>query len=139
MEEEPGAFKHVGVEVGLGVQGAGSHPVRVCQAVLPFQLGQGIRSPGFQFGPGPAGFHHLGILLLVALSPVFHLVGQVPCVLVQAGDSGLGLFEDPLLPVGLSCGIFRQQLCLEVQDIGGVGLTARIIRIMSCRPSVILG
>ena len=35
VAELSGAFEHVGVEVGFGVQGAGSHPVRVCQVGLP--------------------------------------------------------------------------------------------------------
>ena len=107
------------MEVSLGVQGAGSHQVLVSQVVLSFQLALGVERPGFQFGPGPAGFHHLGIDLLVGLSPVLHLVEQVFRVLVQAGDGGLGFFQGLLLALGLPGGVLCQQLGLEVQDVWG--------------------
>ena len=50
---------------------------------------------------------------------MLHLVEQVFRVLVQAGDGGLGFFQEPLLPVGLPFRIFPQQLCLDIQDVRG--------------------
>ena len=57
-----------GVLLGFAVPAGTTLPVGTT-----LQLVLGMDSPGFQFGPGPAGFHHLGIDLLAALFAVFHL------------------------------------------------------------------